>query len=156
MGAAVIPSVCCRWATDIVGHALAVAGFEACPICHGRDLAPKQYCLGCDRCGLDGVEFPGLKVDEARDRLRPVVRLRTRSADGPWRAALPASARHDGDEWTFELPASGPEPLLRALLDGGAGIETLAIERPGLHDAFVAIAGEAAARAMDEPQADAA
>ena len=28
---------------------------------------------------------------------------------------------------------------------GGAGIETLSIERPGLHDAFVAIAGEAAA-----------
>ena len=50
----------------------------------------------------------------------------------------------------FELPGSGPEPLLRALLDGGAGIETLSIERPGLHDAFVAIAGEAAALEMGE------
>ena len=30
--------------------------------------------------------------------------------------------------------------MLKALIDGGAGIETLAIERPGLHDAFVAIA----------------
>ena len=48
------------------------------------------------------------------------------------------------------MPESGPEPLLRALLDGGAGIETLSIERPGLHDAFVAIAGEAAAREMGE------
>jgi ABC-2 type transport system ATP-binding protein len=38
--------------------------------------------------------------------------------------------------------------MLRALLDGGAGIETLAIERPGLHDAFVAIAGDAAALEM--------
>jgi ABC-2 type transport system ATP-binding protein len=38
--------------------------------------------------------------------------------------------------------------LLKALIDGGAGIETLAIERPGLHDAFVAIAGSAAAEAM--------
>ena len=50
----------------------------------------------------------------------------------------------------FELPTSGPEPLLKALIDGGAGIEALAIERPGLHDAFVAIAGEAAAAAMAE------
>jgi ABC-2 type transport system ATP-binding protein len=48
------------------------------------------------------------------------------------------------------LPASGPEPLLKALIDGGAGIEALSIERPGLHDAFVAIAGEAAAAAMAE------
>jgi ABC-2 type transport system ATP-binding protein len=37
---------------------------------------------------------------------------------------------------------------LRALIDGEAGIETLSIERPGLHDAFIAIAGEAAAREM--------
>ena len=42
----------------------------------------------------------------------------------------------------FELPEGGPEPLLKALIEGGAGIETLAIERPGLHDAFVAIAGK--------------
>ena len=44
--------------------------------------------------------------------------------------------------------SGGPEPLLKALIDGSAGIETLAIERPGLHDAFVAIAGGAAADAM--------
>ena len=97
------------------------------------------------------VAFKG-RVDEARERLRPVVRLRTREADGAWRAALPATARNDGGEWIFELPASGPEPLLKALIDGGAGIETLAIERPGLHEAFVAIAGDAAARAMEEEE----
>ncbi|MEO6199021.1 MAG: ABC transporter ATP-binding protein, partial [Sphingomicrobium sp.] len=50
--------------------------------------------------------------------------------------------------WRFELPEGGPEPLLKALIDGGAGIETLSIERPGLHDAFIAIAGEVAARDM--------
>ena len=106
----------------------------------------------CERVAIiaEGkVAFEGL-VDEARDRLRPIVRLRTRASDGPWRSAIPASARQDGGEWTFELPSGGPEPLLRALLDGGAGIETLAIERPGLHDAFVAIAGEAAAEAMGQ------
>ena len=53
----------------------------------------------------------------------------------------------------FELPEGGPEPLLKALIDGGAGIEELSIERPGLHDAFVAIAGEEAAREMGESEA---
>ena len=37
-------------------------------------------------------------------------------------------------------------------MDGGAGIEELSVERPGLHDAFVAIAGEAAAREMEEAE----
>ena len=104
----------------------------------------------CERIAIIAkgkVAFAG-PVDEARGKLRPVVRLRTRESDGPWRAALPAEARQQDGEWLFELPENGPEPLLRALIDGGAGIETLAIERPGLHDAFVAIAGDAAAIAM--------
>ena len=112
----------------------------------------------CERVAIIAgakVAFEG-EVDEARDKLRPIVRLRTRAADGPWRKALPATARLDNGDWTFELPPSGPEPLLKALLDGGAGIETLSIERPGLHDAFVAIAGEAAARQMNHPVGEAA
>ena len=106
----------------------------------------------CERIAIIArgkVAFEG-GVDEARDRLRPIVRLRTRLDDGPWRAAIPANARRVGKEWVFELPPGGPEPLLKALIDGDAGIETLAIERPGLHDAFVAIAGDAAAAAMGE------
>ena len=80
--------------------------------------------------------------------------LRTRADDGPWRAALPIAAKRIGGEWRFELPEGGPEPLLKALIDGGAGIETLSIERPGLHDAFIAIAGEAAAREMGHRPAE--
>jgi len=34
------------------------------------------------------------------------------------------------------------------LIEGNAGILSLSIERAGLHDAFVHIAGEAAARAL--------
>ncbi|WP_394998960.1 ABC transporter ATP-binding protein [Sphingomonas sp.] len=123
--------------------------FSTHVIAHAERLCERVAIIAEGKVAFEGA------VDEARDRLRPIVRLRTRSPDGPWRAALPANARNDGGEWTFELPPSGPEPLLRALLDGGAGIETLAIERPGLHDAFVAIAGEAAARAMDEPEPEA-
>ncbi len=93
------------------------------------------------------VPFAG-PVDVARDRIRPQVRLETRAQDGPWRAAIPADARTEGNFWHFSLPDSGIEPLLRALIEGEAGILSLSIERAGLHDAFVAIAGEAAARAL--------
>ena len=106
----------------------------------------------CDRIAIIAggkVPFAG-RVDEARDRLRPQVRLETRTRDGAWRAALPADARCEGAFWHFTLPETGTEPLLRALIEGDAGILSLSIERPGLHDAFVAIAGEAAAHALEE------
>ncbi|NCN85355.1 MAG: ATP-binding cassette domain-containing protein [Sphingomonadales bacterium] len=98
------------------------------------------------------IPFKG-KVSTARDRLRPQVHLETRNLDGPWRTAIPADCKPLGHNWHFTLPESGVEPLLHALVEGGAGIESLSIERPGLHDAFVQIAGEAAARKM---KADAA
>ena len=95
------------------------------------------------------VPFAG-PVDLARDRIRPQVRLETRADDGPWKRAFPADARREGSFWHFSLPETGIEPLLRALIEGEAGILSLSIERAGLHDAFVAIAGEAAARALEE------
>jgi len=99
------------------------------------------------------VPFAG-PVDVARDRIRPQVRLETRLSEGPWRLALPDDARREGSFWHFSLPATGIEPLLRALIEGEAGILSLSIERAGLHDAFVAIAGEAAARALEEGTAE--
>ena len=108
----------------------------------------------CERIAIIAggrIRFEGL-VAEARDRLRPQVRLRTRQVDGSWRSTLPADARMTDGYWEFELPREGVEPLLEALIDGGAGIEELSIERPGLHDAFVAIAGEAAAREMEQSE----
>lgn len=95
------------------------------------------------------VPFAG-PVDVARDRIPAQVRLETRDADGVWRKALPADARREGRLWHFSLPETGVEPLLRALIEGEAGILSLSIERAGLHDAFVAIAGEAAAKALAE------
>ncbi|HTN13334.1 MAG TPA: ATP-binding cassette domain-containing protein [Sphingomonadaceae bacterium] len=94
------------------------------------------------------VPFAG-RVDVARDRIPAQVRLETAHADGPWRTALPEKARREGSFWYFDLPETGIEPLLRALIEGEAGILSLSIERAGLHDAFVAIAGEAAARALE-------
>ena len=93
------------------------------------------------------VPFAG-SVDAARDRIPQQVRLETRDPDGAWRKALPMDARREGTFWNFSLPEGGVEPLLRALIEGDAGILSLSIERAGLHDAFVAIAGAAAARAL--------
>ena len=111
----------------------------------------------CERIAIIAggkVPFTGL-VSEARDRLPQQVRLELARDDGPWRAALPGDARRanmseGGAIWHFSLPPGGVEPLLRALIEGEAGILSLSIERPGLHDAFVAIAGEAAAKALAE------
>jgi ABC-2 type transport system ATP-binding protein len=107
----------------------------------------ERMCEGVAIIAGGKVPFAG-PVDEARDRIRPQVRLETRADDGAWRSALPADARREGRIWHFSLPETGGEPLLRALIDRDAGILSLSIERAGLHDAFVAIAGEAAARAL--------
>ncbi len=118
--------------------------FSTHVIAHAERLCERVAIIAKGKVAFDG------RVDEARARLRPIVRLRTRAADGPWRSAIPPDARREAGEYVFELPPGGPEPLLKALIDGAAGIETLAIERPGLHDAFVAIAGNAAAAAMGQ------
>lgn len=118
--------------------------FSTHVIAHAERLCERVAIIAGGRIRFEGT------VEDARQRLRPQVRLRTRSADGPWRNALPADTNKIDGVWHFELPPGGIEPLLKALIDGGAGIEELSIERPGLHDAFVAIAGEAAARQMQE------
>ncbi len=99
------------------------------------------------------VPYAG-SVDAARDRIAAQVLLETRSADGEWRSALPADARHNpkdggGHFWQFPLPDDGIEAMLKRLIEGEAGILSLSIERAGLHDAFVEIAGEAAARELE-------
>jgi ABC-2 type transport system ATP-binding protein len=121
--------------------------FSTHVIAHAERLCERVAIIAAGKVVFEG------RVDEARGRLRPIVRLRTRADNGAWRSAIPEDARREGDEWVFELPSDGPEPLLKALIDGGAGIETLAIERPGLHDAFVAIAGMPAAAEMGREKA---
>jgi ABC-2 type transport system ATP-binding protein len=109
----------------------------------------ERLCEGVAIIAGGKVPYAG-SVDAARDRIPAQVRLETAAPGGPWRSALPADARNEGRYWLFSLPESGIEPLLRALIEGNAGILSLSIERAGLHDAFVHIAGEAAARALQE------
>ena len=129
-------------------HAGATILFSTHVIAHAERLCERIAIIAGGKVRFEGA------VDDARSRLRPVVRLRTRASDGPWRSSIPGGAGTGGKDWRFELPAGGIEPLLKALIDGNAGIESLSIERPGLHDAFVAIAGAEAAAEMDTPDGE--
>ena len=83
-------------------------------------------------------------VGEARAQLPLMVRYRPR--DGANHAAvaalLPHDAREDHGEWHFTLSEGGVEPLLSSLVAERHGVEGLAIDRPGLHEAFVHIVSE--------------
>ncbi|MGB7374325.1 ABC transporter ATP-binding protein [Pontixanthobacter sp.] len=108
----------------------------------------ERLCEGVAIIAGGKVPYAG-SVEAARDRIPAQVRLETREREGQWLGALPKDTRREGDFLYFPLPDSGIEPLLRALINGDAGIQSLSIERAGLHDAFVHIAGEAAARALE-------
>jgi ABC-2 type transport system ATP-binding protein len=108
----------------------------------------ERLCEGVAIIAGGKVPYAG-SVEAARDRIPAQVRLETRAREGAWLAALPRDTRRTGDFFHFALPESGVEPLLRQLIEGEAGILSLSIERAGLHDAFVAIAGEAAARQLE-------
>ena len=119
--------------------------FSTHVIAHAERLCERIAIIAKGRVSFDGL------VSTARDRLRPQVRLETENMDGSWRSAIPAECKAEGNWWHFTLPETGVEPLLKALVEGKAGVRSLSIERPGLHDAFVAIAGEDAAALMDQP-----
>jgi ABC-2 type transport system ATP-binding protein len=107
----------------------------------------ERLCEGVAIIAEGKVPYAG-SVEAASDRIPAQVRLETRAREGAWLAALPKETRRHGDFLHFPLPESGIEPLLNGLIKGEAGILSLSIERAGLHDAFVAIAGEAAARQL--------
>ena len=108
----------------------------------------ERLCEGVAIIAGGKVPYAG-SVETARDRIPAQVRLETRAREGGWTAALPEETRREGDFFYFPLPETGIEPLLRTLIEGEAGILSLSIERAGLHDAFVAIAGEAAAKQLE-------
>lgn len=105
------------------------------------------------------IRFQG-SVDEARNIIPPQVRLETQAGEGEWTSALPIERTHSRTStgrhlWTFPLHTQGDtvEPFLKTLIDGGAGVVSLSIERAGLHDAFVHIAGTSLEAATEEKAA---
>lgn len=111
----------------------------------------ERLCEGVAIIAGGKVPYAG-SVEAARDRIPAQVRLETRAREGGWMTALPKDARREGDFFYFPLPETGVERLLKTLIEGEAGILSLSIERAGLHDAFVAIAGEAAAKQLEADQ----
>jgi ABC-2 type transport system ATP-binding protein len=99
----------------------------------------------CDRLAIIAGgkrRFEGT-VDDARAKLPMRAIYVPRRDDDGVAALLPAGAEHRGDRWRFTLPDEGIEPLIEMLMARGHGIAGLSIERPGLHDAFVRIVGQA-------------
>jgi ABC-2 type transport system ATP-binding protein len=98
----------------------------------------------CDRIAVIAgglVRFEGT-VDEARSLLPQQVRWTpSRNAESAT-GMLPADARLVGPEWRFSAEGTSVEETLRVIGASGLGVRGLAIERPSLHDAFVAIVGE--------------
>lgn len=107
----------------------------------------------CDRLTIIAggkARFEGTVAD-ARGKL-PMRAHYVPHFDGEGIAALlPPDAERDGDGWRFIVPDSGVEDILKRLIDGGFGISGLAMERPGLHDAFVRIVGP---EALKDPTED--
>ena len=101
----------------------------------------------CDRLAIIAGgkrQFEGTVAD-ARAMLPERVRYTPRERAEEAGPLLPADASREGDNWRFQMPAEGIETLLARLIAAGHGIAGLQIERPGLHDAFVRIVGEAQA-----------
>ena len=112
---------------------------------------PAAQAQSLHRCSDNGRAYYSDKPCPANGATRITATQAKTPAEQTQRAfelalGRPADARHEGRFWLFSLPESGIEPLLRALIDSDAGILSLSIERAGLHDAFVHIAGEAAAQ----------
>jgi ABC-2 type transport system ATP-binding protein len=99
----------------------------------------------CDRLVIIAGGKPRFEgtVADARGLL-PMRAHYVPERDDPGIAAhLPADATHDAQGWSFEVPEGGVERAMSGLIGAGHGIAGLSIERPGLHDAFVRIVGQA-------------
>ena len=102
----------------------------------------------CDRLAIIAGgkrRFEGT-VDEARGMLPLRARYVPKTNDPRVADLLPPNAEPDRGGWNFSVPSENVEPVLKRLVEGGYGVAALSIERPGLHDAFVRIVGENAAR----------
>jgi ABC-2 type transport system ATP-binding protein len=81
-------------------------------------------------------------VDAARRTLPTRVSLAVERPLADTGVLPPGFADDGAGRYRFDLPAGGLEPVLRGVLDAGAGVRDLHVERPGLHDAFMAIVAD--------------
>ena len=81
--------------------------FSTHVIAHAERLCERIAIIASGKVAFDG------RVDEARGRLRPIVRLRTRAEDGPWRAAIPATRGAKAANGCSSFPKAGPSRCSR-------------------------------------------
>ena len=115
--------------------------FSTHVMAHAQRVCDRLTVIAGGRARFEGT------VAEARGLLPQQVHYVPHHADAAIRAHLPPDAIPEGEGWRFELPRDGVESLLSRLIAAGYGISGLSIERPGLHEAFVRIVGEAEAAA---------
>lgn len=108
----------------------------------------------CDRLAIiaKGKRRYEGSVDEARAMLPMEAHYTPREADAGLESLLPAGAARENGGWRFPVPGEGMEELLGRLLETGYGIAGLSLERPSLHDVFVALVG---AETVERMEADA-
>lgn len=106
----------------------------------------------CDRLAIiaKGQRRYEGSVDEARAMLPMQAHYTPRRSDHGLADLLPGDAVAEGNEWRFAVPADGMEALLGRLLENGYGIAGLSLERPSLHDVFVALVGAETVEKMEE------
>ena len=111
--------------------------FSTHVMAHAQRLCDRLTIIAAGRARFEGT------VDEARGTLSQQVRYVPHRPDAEVATHLPLDAERDGEGWRFALPSEGIEATLSRLIAAGYGISELSIERPGLHEAFVSIVGEA-------------
>jgi ABC-2 type transport system ATP-binding protein len=86
-----------------------------------------------------GTRHLRVGVTSGQDSARRIL------ADRRWALSL----QDHGTEWEAELaPGAAPDALLRALIEGGAGIAEFGVEDPSLESIFISKVGAEAATAM--------
>ncbi len=86
-----------------------------------------------------GTRHLRVGVTSGQDSARRIL------ADRRWALSL----QDHGTEWEAELaPGAAPDALLRALIEGGAGIAEFGVEDPSLESIFISKVGAKAATAM--------
>jgi len=105
----------------------------------------------CDRLAIIAggkLRYEG-SVDEARATLPMQAHYTPRDNSEALTALLPPEAVRENGGYVFDVPDSGMEALLAMLLESGHGIAGLSLERPSLHDVFVALVGEETVERME-------
>jgi len=111
----------------------------------------------CDRLAIIAggkLRYEG-SVDEARATLPMQAHYTPRDNSDALAALLPPEAVRENGGFVFDVPDSGMEALLAMLLESGHGIAELSLERPSLHDVFVALVGEETVERMESETEDA-